>query len=250
MASDARESTVQRQNRFLGFYSRMGSVSRAAEAAGISRTPHYSWLRRDVGGYRAKFAAAGLRWGEYVPSHCAHVDDNHIQCPKPVTYEKPLCYGHWREFDGYRTSECRKCHRFTSHVADYSYLEGFAHAVDWCYECLDRERRGFEDAVVHNHGPVTRQAHFLYILKLDGGKFYVGQTNSLELRLQEHRDGLTKTTAGKTPRLVWFEEWKGDRKGLNDQEDTMTILAMSQPRALRREINEWQRLLKLVDFEA
>ena len=87
-------------------------------------------------------------------------------------------------------------------------------------------------------------------MELNGGDFYVGQTNSLELRLEEHRDGLTKSTAGKNPRLVWFEEWEGDREGLNDEEDLMTNLAKTNARALRRMINEWQRSLKLVDFEA
>ena len=99
-------------------------------------------------------------------------------------------------------------------MGDYSYLKGFDHAVDWCYECLDRERRGFEDAVVHNHASVKRQIRYLYILKLDGGIFYTGQTNALELRLQEHRDGQTKSTAGKNPRLVWFEQWEGNQPEL------------------------------------
>lgn len=125
-------------------------------------------------------------------SRCAQVDDGHDQCTKPVTYERPLCYQHWKEFDSYVIFECEKCHRFSSDVGDFSYVLGYADAVDWCYECFDRRRRGFPEADAHNHGPVEHQVRYLYVLKLDGGVFYVGQTNSLELRLEEHRDGLTQ----------------------------------------------------------
>ena len=249
MASKGRQSTLDKQTRFLDAFSSMGNISRAAKSAGIYRETHLSWFTEDVFGYKARFEVAVTLWREYVPSHCAHADD-HIQCPKQVTYERPLCYEHWKEFDSYQTSECLKCHRFTSDVGDYSYLKGFDHAVDWCYECLDRERRGFEDAVVHNHASVKRQIRYLYILKLDGGIFYTGQTNALELRLQEHRDGQTKSTAGKNPRLVWFEQWEGNQESLNEQEDALTRLGVSNPRALRRKVNEWQRLYTLVDFEA
>ena len=34
-------------------------------------------------------------------------------CDKPVTYEKPLCYPHWLEFDSFEIEECKKCHYFS-----------------------------------------------------------------------------------------------------------------------------------------
>ena len=46
---------------------------------------------------------------------------------------------------------------------------------------------------------------FIYILKLDGGNFYAGHTRELRERMGEHRDGKTRSTAGKNPRLVWFD---------------------------------------------
>ena len=85
---------------------------------------------------------------------------------------------------------------------------------------------------------------------MDGGNFYVGQTNSLEIRIEEHQDGTTKSTVGRNPKLVWFEEWTDTREALNDREDSLTILNKTNPRVLRRMIHEWNRLLKLVDFEA
>ena len=131
-------------------------------------------------------------------SRCTCFENGHTQCPKPVTYEKPLCYEHWKQFDSYLLFECAKCHRFSSDVNDYSDVRGYPDTVDWCNECFDRRRRGFPEAEVHNHGPVEHQTRYLYVLKLDGGKFYVGQTNALEFRLEEHRDGLTKSTAERT----------------------------------------------------
>ena len=46
---------------------------------------------------------------------------------------------------------------------------------------------------------------FIYILKLDDGKFYAGHTRELRERMGEHRDGKAKSTADKNPLLVWFE---------------------------------------------
>ena len=50
-------------------------------------------------------------------------------------------------------------------------------------------------------------AFWVYLLELDGGKsLYAGQTRNLMRRLQEHCEGTTKTTAGRRPALVWFEQ--------------------------------------------
>ena len=58
MPSEAIQSTVDSQDRFLGHYARLGNVSRASEATGIHRSTHYLWLREDVVGYKARFEAA------------------------------------------------------------------------------------------------------------------------------------------------------------------------------------------------
>ena len=48
------------------------------------------------------------------------------------------------------------------------------------------------------------QSFYVYILKLEDGSFYAGQTREIRERLMEHRDGMTKSTEGKDPKLVWF----------------------------------------------
>ena len=46
---------------------------------------------------------------------------------------------------------------------------------------------------------------FVYILLLEGGELYVGHTRELRERMLEHRNGITASTAGKNPKLQYFE---------------------------------------------
>ena len=52
--------------------------------------------------------------------------------------------------------------------------------------------------------------YFVYVLKsLKDGRLYKGQTHNLEIRLQQHNSGKTKSTKGYTPwELVYFESFK------------------------------------------
>ena len=171
---------------------------------------------------------------------------DYCKVTRGVTYEKPLCYRHWKDFDRYLISECDTCHWFGEDV-------GGSSDEDLCYECYDRERRGYPPSPVYAHGPVQRRIRYLYILKLngelDGPSFYVGQTNSPDMRLQEHLDGVVLSTKGKNPKLVWFEEWIGNRRGLNQAEDALTRLANLNSRAIRVKVAAWQRPLRLVDLQ-
>lgn len=49
------------------------------------------------------------------------------------------------------------------------------------------------------------RSFYVYILKLDDGAFYVGQTRELRERLLQHRDGKTPSTAGRNLKLQYFE---------------------------------------------
>jgi len=153
-------------------------------------------------------------------------------CTRPASYSKPLCYEHWQWYDRWEISECERCHRFDELVGEFT-------EEDLCWECVDRERRGFPPSPVQAHAPVSRRVRYLYILKLSDGTYYVGQTNDLALRIAEHRDGQTKTTAGRQPRLVWFERWIGQTKELNVEEARLTKQAKDNPRAIRRMIANW-----------
>lgn len=164
-----------------------------------------------------------------------------------ITFEKPLCYPCWLSFDRFEIHECDKCHWFSEVVFDAA---EYNHPLSDKYETLCYDCAYGREVPVYTHGPVEHQTRYLYILKLLGGKYYVGQTNDIELRLQEHRDGLTHSTAGKNPQLVFFEEWRGQKEELKDEEDLLTKLNTRNPRAIRRIVNDWQRLMKLVQMES
>lgn len=89
---------------------------------------------------------------------------------------------------------------------------------------------------------------FIYILKLNGGKFYAGHTRELRERIQEHRDGKTKSTAGKNPRLVWFDV-VDTREEATVGEAYMKELIDKNEREVRRMVIEFQDLVSLVHLE-
>ena len=158
-----------------------------------------------------------------------------------ITYDSPLCWNHWKDFDNLLIFECEWCHWFDEH---------FGEDPDelLCFECIGREQRGMPPTPIYAHGPVERRVRFLYVLKLDGGKYYIGETNSLELRLGEHLDDTTISTRGKHPKLVYFEQWHGQTDELKAKEKELTRIAVDNPRVIRRMVEEWQKPYRLVDF--
>jgi len=62
------------------------------------------------------------------------------------------------------------------------------------------------------HADIERPTRFVYILKLSDATFYIGQTNDLHIRLQEHKDGQQTQTRGKNPKMVYFESFNGMRR--------------------------------------
>jgi len=80
---------------------------------------------------------------------------------------------------------------------------------------------------------------FVYVLKLNDGKYYVGHTDNLRVRLTEHRDGKTKSTANKSFVLQYYEKL-GTRKDAELREVALKILADKDERKLRKIILEFQ----------
>ena len=98
-------------------------------------------------------------------------------------------------------------------------------------------------------GDEESDVFFIYILKLDGGKFYAGHTRELRERMSEHRDGKTRSTAGKHPSLVWFDV-VDTRKEAADGEAYMKELIDKNDREVRRIITEFHDLIREVDLES
>ena len=87
---------------------------------------------------------------------------------------------------------------------------------------------------------------FVYILKLADGTFYAGQSRELRIRLTEHNDGLTKSTRGKKPVLVWSTIVK-TRAQATSFEVALKKKIDKNPRAIRRMVMEFQDLIREVE---
>jgi len=185
-----------------------------------------------------------------------------------ATFDKPLCYGHWEQWDALELMECDRCHWFYSAI-------GFLiqdMLVEWdepllCDSCVrvtatDLGRpQGWPEGWPEGppeprpalaHIALERTRRYVYILKLLDNTFYVGQTMSLSVRLREHRDGLQRQTKGKDPKLVYFEPFVGERAGVKERENELILLngSSSGRRQIRELIEEFRSPLRLLDLEA
>jgi hypothetical protein len=166
----------------------------------------------------------------------------YIGCTEPTTYERPLCNPHWQAFDRLEIGECDNCHRFHETVEEH-YDEEFGDR-DLCWDCAAGRSVPF-----HVHMDIEHQERYLYIMKLDGGKYYIGQTTDLEARLGEHKAGLTPSSVGKSPKLVYFQKWIFGKKELKEYESDLILENKSNPRTIRKMVLKWQRLIRLVHIE-
>ena len=111
-----------------------------------------------------------------------------------------------------------------------------------------RDRYKREHSERWEAGDAEATEFYVYILKLDRGRFYAGQTRELRERLMEHRDGLTKSTAGQNPKLVWFST-------VPTREEAVTVevelkrLCDKNPREVRRRVRRFQDLAQELDFD-
>ncbi|MBM2826515.1 MAG: hypothetical protein HW403_579 [Dehalococcoidia bacterium] len=187
-------------------------------------------------------------------------------CKTAATFEKPLCYDHWLEWDAWDLEECNRCHWFYADGFDsVAYYEG-----EWekefpylCTDCLGiiceqagepKPYSGYtpKDRPISVHAPLRHLARYVYILKLVDYTFYVGQTTDLVIRLQEHREGKQRQTRGKNPKLVYFEDYVGMKQEVDEREKELTDLNQTGfgQRRLRVLIERFRAPLKLLDLDA
>ena len=187
-------------------------------------------------------------------------------CDKGATYEKPLCYDHWVEWEEWELEECNRCHWFYSGDDSVRYDMGdyFDEFPYHCDECLGTtlieqgrprpwiNKTDYENRRVLPHAPIERPIRYVYVMKLSDGKYYVGQTTNLNIRLREHRDGLQSQTNGKDPKLVYFETFEGMRAEVDEREKELTQRNQSGAgrRRIREMIEGFREPLRLLDLEA
>ena len=190
-------------------------------------------------------------------------------CEKEASYDKPLCYPHWQEYERWDSEECSHCH-WVYHTDEYDVFlsqEWDEYYPLMCYTCLYHTVKGQdrpkpwvkwtaldepEPRDVIAHAPLVRPVRYVYVLKLADASFYVGQTNSLDIRMREHRDGRQRQTKGRDPRLVYYEQFHGNRPEVNAREDELTKLNLdtSGRRRLVEMIEDFRAPLRLLDLGA
>jgi len=87
---------------------------------------------------------------------------------------------------------------------------------------------------------------FVYILRLENGELYIGHTRELQERMLEHRDGGTASTAGKNPKLRYFETLP-TRESAMLRENELKEILKSNRRAIYRIISDFRELISEVD---
>ena len=172
-------------------------------------------------------------------------------CGIPVRPGHFLCYDHFLDLQDSGIDRCPGCGQFK----DVQY--------ETCLPCRNRatDRPGArksirepkptirrESSPAWEAGDSTAESFFTYILKLDGGKFYAGQTRDLRVRLSEYKDGKEPATRGRNPRLQWFVEVPS-RKTATELEVEMKRLINSNERQVRTMIMKFQDYWRLMEFD-
>ena len=170
-------------------------------------------------------------------------------CDETIRAGYLYCYDHYQEYQDGEIDDCPSCGR-AKHAR-----------YDVCLECYDRQsppaksqRREAQPRYREEHseawaaGDADATEFYVYILKLDGGRFYAGQTRELRERLMEHRDGTTKSTAGKNPKLVWFSA-VATRNQATEFEVELKMLCAKNPREIRRLVLDFKDLVKELNFD-
>ena len=167
-------------------------------------------------------------------------------CNRNIRANHFLCSEHYEDWEDYVIDKCPECGRYK----DVGY--------DFCKDCYDTSKRKdvekksnsqirIEHSKAWEKGDKGVEKFFVYILKDDNGRFYVGQTRDLRIRLGEHRDGKTKSTSGKNLKLQYFEE-VSSRKSAELKEVELKKLVNSNDRKIRKIIQDFQDRVREVQI--
>ena len=175
------------------------------------------------------------------------------ECNRHIPYNHFLCAEHYEDWEYGVIDQCPKCGRFKDAM------------YDLCLDCYNRrtfkqwkppiviptsnlKRYEIEHSDSWTKGDKGIHRFFVYILKLDGADFYIGQTRELRERLSEHRDKNTSSTAGRNPKLKYFEIFP-TREAAELREAELKRLKDSNPRQIRRMIIGFQDLIRELELE-
>ncbi len=198
-------------------------------------------------------------------------------CNVPIRADHFLCINHFRGFEDGLVDECPSCNRAKS--SEYGlclecHNSGYSARVQKQRQARRTSPRSSHKWYKKEHSPKQEQREatagrgnsprkeyspqwekrdatatefFVYILKLNKGQFYAGQTRELRERLSEHRDGRVKSTAGKDPKLVWFAALSSRDAATSTEVELKNLIETNQ-REIRRMVVKFQDLIREVDY--
>ncbi len=174
------------------------------------------------------------------------------ECNRRIRHGHFLCTDHWQYRQDGLIDQCPKCHRFKD--ARYPL----------CLDCRDgrpvapweppaaiptlNRPNGLEHSDAWKKGDRGADEFFVYVLKLDNGDFYVGQTRELRERLSEHKDQKVSSTAGRNPKLQYFEVLS-TREAAELREAELKRVKDSNTRQIRRMIISFHDLVREIQSE-
>ena len=176
----------------------------------------------------------------------------YVGCVTPIASIYFLCPEHYKDYEDSIIDKCPTCGRFKN--AQYNL----------CFDCyhkrpisplkppteLPDQQKKPNIKYSQSWEKLDQQSSrfFVYFLKLDDGKFYVGQTRELRERLSEHIDGKVASTKGLSPRLQYFEILP-TREAAEIRESELKKLAGSNPRQIRRMILVFKDLVSELNYQ-
>ena len=91
---------------------------------------------------------------------------------------------------------------------------------------------------------------FVYILLLNNGEYYIGQTREIEERMHEHLHGMSKSTAGREPKLQWFTtvDTRREAAALEAELERLNRHPASR-RQITRLVTDFKKLAVQLDYE-
>ena len=150
--------------------------------------------RLTASAWSSQSLAVGSRNGR--ESRVNNVDRNECRfwsCAETIRAGHYLCLDHFIQERQGRINRCRSCTNYK------------AIRFSQCYHChqpSEIQEGNIPAAEIEDNHSTTE--FFVYVLTMDGGAYYVGNTNDLHARLQEHRTNMSQSTKGRNPKLVWF----------------------------------------------
>ena len=170
-------------------------------------------------------------------------------CQEEIREDHFLCRDHYSRLQEASIDECPSCGRYKDAL------------YETCLECNTkpsprttresraayRTRRDVDPA--WEAGDAEATSFFAYVLKLDGGQFYVGQTRDLRARLMEHRQGTgALIPRGKHPKLQWFAMLTTRRQAMAKEKQLKELLKRN-PREMRKLIIDFRDIHRELEFD-